>query len=317
MIELAAAGYRLNGTKVYSTGNLYADYIVVSAQDPAGPPVQLLVPADRDGVLIDDDWDGIGQRLTGSGTTRFVDVRVDQADFLDGSAAPGQRAPYSATYAQLWLTSVIAGILKRLVADAVDLVHGRSRSYYHAPTENPAQDVILQETLGYISAHAYVAEAAVLAAADRLEGAWAAVQAGTPDLELSLAAALAAAQAKVAVDEIAQRAASMIFDVGGATAARQSKQLDRHWRNIRTLASHNPRSYKAKWIGDYELNRTPLPTGAYFEACCCRHLHPRLPRARSHPVMSQASDTTTTTRRGSRPRSSRPGRPGPSSAPRP
>ena len=48
MIELAAAGYRLNGTKVYSTGNLYADYIVVSAQDPAAQPVQLLVPADRD-----------------------------------------------------------------------------------------------------------------------------------------------------------------------------------------------------------------------------------------------------------------------------
>ena len=257
-------GFRLNGTKVYSTGNLYADYIVVSAQDPAGKLVQIVVPADRDGVLIDDDWDGIRQRLTGSGTTRFVDVKVGQADFFSGGSAPGQRAPYSATYAQLWLTSVIAGILKRLVLDAVDLVHGRSRSYYHAPAEHPAQDVILQETLGYISANAFLAEAAVLAAADRLEGAWAAIQAGAPDLDLSLAAALAAAKAKVAVDEIAQRTSSMLFDVGGATAARQSKQLDRHWRNIRTLASHNPRSYKAKWIGDYELNRTPLPTGAYF-----------------------------------------------------
>ena len=200
----------------------------------------------------------------GCSTTRFVDVKVEQADFFSGGSAPGQRAPYSATYAQLWLTSVIAGILKRLVLDAVDLVHGRSRSYYHAPAEHPAQDVILQETLGYISANAYVAEAAVLAAADRLEGAWAAIQAGTPDLDLSLAAALAAAKAKVAVDEIAQRTSSMLFDVGGATAARQSKQLDRHWRNIRTLASHNPRSYKAKWIGDHELNGTPLPTGAYF-----------------------------------------------------
>jgi alkylation response protein AidB-like acyl-CoA dehydrogenase len=257
-------GYRLNGTKVYSTGNLYADYIVVAAQDPAANLAQILVPADRDGVLIDDDWDGIGQRLTGSGTTRFVDVKVGRSDFLPAGPARNQQAPYSATYAQLWLTSVIAGILKRLVPDAVDLVHGRSRSYYHAPAEQPARDVLLQETLGYISANAYIAEAAVLAAADRLEGAWAAIQAGAPDLDLSLAAALAAAKAKVAVDEIAQRTASMIFDVGGATAARQSKQLDRHWRNIRTLASHNPRSYKAKWIGDYELNRTPLPTGAYF-----------------------------------------------------
>jgi alkylation response protein AidB-like acyl-CoA dehydrogenase len=215
-------GYRLNGTKNYSTGNLYADYIVVSAEDPAGQLVQALVPAGRAGVAVDDDWDGIGQRLSGSGTTRFADVSVARSDLLDGSAAPGRRAPYSATYAQLWLTSVIAGILRRLVADAVDLVHGRSRTYYHAPDDHPSRDVLLQETMGYISAQAYVAEAAVLTASDRLEEAWAAVQAGAPDLQLSLAAALAAAKAKIVVDEIAQRAASMIFDVGGATAARQS-----------------------------------------------------------------------------------------------
>ena len=36
--------------------------------------------------------------------------------------------------------------------------------------------------------------------------------------------------------------------------------LDRHWRNARTLASHNPRVYKARILGDWLINgKDPLP----------------------------------------------------------
>lgn len=257
-------GYLLNGTKHYSTGALYADWIVVTAGDPDGQSVQVIVPGDRQGVLHDDDWDGIGQRLTGSGTTRFHDVWVDADEILPDSRAWTGIVPYPATFPQLYLTSVVAGILRRVTRDAVDLVHGRERTYYHAPSERPAADVLLQESVGYIAANAYVAEAAVLRAADELDVATGAVLAGRPDRERSLAASLAAAKTKVVIDKIALETATMIFDVGGATAVRARKQLDRHWRNIRTLASHNPRAYKAKWIGDYELNQTPFPSGAYF-----------------------------------------------------
>ncbi|ONH36694.1 hypothetical protein [Protofrankia sp. BMG5.30] len=47
------------------------------------------------------------------------------------------------------------------------------------------------------------------------------VLAGRADRELALRAALRAAKAKVVVDETGQRAASAVFDVGGATAARR------------------------------------------------------------------------------------------------
>ena len=60
------------------------------------------------------------------------------------------------------------------------------------------------------------------------------------------------------------RAAGELFDVGGGQAVRQSSHLDRHWRNIRTLASHNPRTYKARAVGAYEIDGTPLPNGAFF-----------------------------------------------------
>lgn len=36
----------------------------------------VIVPVDRDGLTLEDDWDGIGQRLSGTGTTRLDDVAV-------------------------------------------------------------------------------------------------------------------------------------------------------------------------------------------------------------------------------------------------
>jgi alkylation response protein AidB-like acyl-CoA dehydrogenase len=263
-LSLTPDGYRLNGTKFYSTGNLYADWIVVSAQTADDTNIRVVIPTDRPGVILDDDWDGIGQRLTGSGTTRLADVHVELAEILDESPTWFNDVPYQATLPQLYLTAVIAGILRRVVRDAVALVHGRQRTFYHAVGDSPADDPILQQTVGQIASIAYAAETVVLAAADALGASTDAGLAGEPDNGRALHASLRAAKAKVVVDEIAQRAASMVFDVGGATAVRQSVQLDRHWRNIRTLASHNPSTYKAKWIGGYEINGTPLPTGAFF-----------------------------------------------------
>jgi alkylation response protein AidB-like acyl-CoA dehydrogenase len=75
---------------------------------------------------------------------------------------------------------------------------------------------------------------------------------------------LRAAAAKVVVDALGQKAASQVFDVGGASVVRQSHLLDRHWRNIRTLASHNPTSYKAQAIGAHYVRGTRLPGSGYF-----------------------------------------------------
>jgi len=48
----------------------------------------------------------------------------------------------------------------------------------------------------------------------------------------------------------------------GASDTRVSKALDRHWRNARTLSSHNPVVYKARDIGDWKVNGT-APTGIW------------------------------------------------------
>jgi Acyl-CoA dehydrogenase, C-terminal domain len=50
------------------------------------------------------------------------------------------------------------------------------------------------------------------------------------------------------------KATNEIFEVGGSSALDRKFYLDRHWRNARTLASHNPVIYRERQVGDYLLN---------------------------------------------------------------
>jgi hypothetical protein len=51
---------------------------------------------------------------------------------------------------------------------------------------------------------------------------------------------------------------------GSAELAALLDDLHRHWRNARTIASHNPTIYKARAIGDVEINGADLPPSWFF-----------------------------------------------------
>lgn len=257
-------GLYLRGTKYYSTGSLYADLIVVRATASDGAGVTVIIPADRDGVELVDDWDGIGQRVTGTGTTNFHDVRVEADEVIPESEYSGFLLPYTSTIAQLFVTSINAGIVRATLRDAKALIKSRTRNFYYAPAEIASEDPILQQTVGHIAANAFAAETVVLAAAEALDRVAEARLSGHDINERAQEAAAAAAKAKIIVDELALRSATALFDVGGASAAVRDKNLDRHWRNARTLASHNPASYKARAIGALELHGTKLPDLGFF-----------------------------------------------------
>jgi alkylation response protein AidB-like acyl-CoA dehydrogenase len=257
-------GYRLDGTKYYSTGTLYCDYVMVRATDPSGATASVIIPAGREGVTRTDDWDGAGQRLTGTGTTTFVNVRVAREEAVFDAPDRGHGLPYYNTQAQLFLTAVNAGVAHAILRDATALARSRGRTFYYAPADRAADDPILQQTIGQISANAFAAESVVLAAADALDVKSAAYDANDFGVEHAAHAALLAAKAKVIVDELAIRSGSLLFDVGGASSTKRSHNFDRHWRNARTLSSHNPTTLKARSIGDYEVNGTPLPEKGFF-----------------------------------------------------
>ena len=255
-------GLRLNGRKFYSTGNLYADHLQVFAVDGEGQPVKVIVPATRAGVDVADDWDGFGQEFTGSGSTIYTDVAVEPQDVVRDARAT--KLPYFATFAQLYLSAVVAGIAQRIVLDATALLKARERNFYHAVEAVAAEDPLLQTVVGRLSSVAHIARVGVLDAAALLGAAYASATIGEVDATLFARAADATARTKVVVDELALRAAGELFEVAGASASRRGNRLDRHWRNLRTVTAHNPLVYKALAIGRQVVQGTPLPNLSYF-----------------------------------------------------
>lgn len=243
----------LNGTKYYSTGSLYADYILAAA-DRDGERVGVLVDANAEGVRQHDDWDGFGQRLTASGTTEFTDVMVADERILGpgyGVAGP----TYATSYLQLVQLAVLAGIAQRAERDARAWVAARTRGYTHSVADLPRQDPLVQQVIGRLSAAAFAARASVLAVADVLDEALA----GGAREDDVVAAELAAAQAQLAVIDLVLPATTLLFEVGGASVVSERLRLDRHWRNARTISVHNPAIHKARAIGDHLLNGADLP----------------------------------------------------------
>jgi alkylation response protein AidB-like acyl-CoA dehydrogenase len=261
----ADGGYRLSGEKYYSTGTLFSDYLTVSATTDHDSVATVIVPTGRDGVRLVDDWDGFGQRRTGTGTTTFTDVAVAPDEVLSDTPYDAEAVP-TVQYAslQLFIHAVVAGVLANVVEDGVALLESRQRNFSHALTERPSDDPLLQRQLGELAATAYVARAAVLGAAATIGAAVESAVDGVPDQNLAEQAQLDVAKVKVHLDRIAPDAATRLLELGGASAASRARNLDRHWRNIRTITLHNPVAYKARVVGENLVHGTPVPANAYF-----------------------------------------------------
>ncbi|WP_197381907.1 acyl-CoA dehydrogenase family protein [Mycolicibacterium mengxianglii] len=257
--------FRLNGEKYYSTGTLFSDYLTVAATTDHDSVASVIVPTDRTGVSVVDDWDGFGQRRTGTGTTVFENVVVTPEEILVDTpydAPPTPTVQY--TSLQLYIHAVVAGVLASVVDDGVALLRSRARSFSHALAESPVDDPLYQKLLGELASTASIARAAVLDAAEAIAAANDSAVNGIPDAELATAAQLRAAEVKVHLDAVAPEAATRLLELGGASAASRARNLDRHWRNIRTITLHNPVAHKARVIGEHLLHHTPIPANTYF-----------------------------------------------------
>ncbi|GAA1183415.1 acyl-CoA dehydrogenase family protein [Nesterenkonia xinjiangensis] len=261
--------WRLDGEKFYSTGTIFSDYTRVSASRAGQEGRRFAVVAtDAEGVEIIDDWDGFGQKLTGTGTTRFHGTPVEDVAVLD--RVPGSHeAIHEAAFFQLYLLAVQVGIARAAVADAVALVAKRTRTFNTSGSGQLfREDPLIQQIIGTMSAKAFAAEATVLEVArihDRSLEAGFAVGTHETGFEGELpqavyAAEIAVEQAQVTVPEIVIGVTQELFQTVGASATLRTKALDRHWRNAQTIATHNPIVFRARSIGDWEINGT-LPEG--------------------------------------------------------
>ncbi|WP_261624578.1 acyl-CoA dehydrogenase family protein [Nesterenkonia marinintestina] len=257
--------WRLDGEKFYSTGTIFSDCTRVSAARDDGPGRRFaLVAVDAPGVTVEDDWDGFGQRLTGTGTTRFADVGVEPFGVLD--RVPGSHeAIHEAAFFQLYLLAVQVGAARAALRDAVELIRTRRRTFNTSGSGRLfREDPLIQQIVGRMSARLFAAESTVSEVArvhDRSLAAGHAAGTHTPGFAGEVPTAvydseIAVERAHVVVPQLCLDVVGELFQTVGASAVSRSKALDRHWRNIQTVATHNPIVFRARSLGEYEIDGT-------------------------------------------------------------
>lgn len=245
--------YVLTGVKHYSTGALFADWIPVLARAEDDRLHVAYVPSDTPGLSVIDDWDGLGQRTTASGTVR-----------LDGVPVPGDRVlPHHLTFegpqlhgavAQLLHAAIDAGIAAGALAEAAEFVRTKSRPWFESGVEAAAEDPLLIQRFGELDLEVRASQALLREAAR-------AVDAARADLtdDTAAEASLAVAAAKVRAARAAVEVSSALFEVSGTRSALHSLNLHRHWRDARTHTLHDPTRWKIQHLGRFVLNGTRPP----------------------------------------------------------
>lgn len=259
LTQQPSGDFVLSGRKFYSTGALFADWLVVRASLADGsvptastPKALALVPRTAEGVEVVDDWDGMGQRTTASGTVTLDDVAVPAEHVVPFSPIFSGPTTYGAR-AQLLHSAIDVGIATGALAAGVRQAE-RARPHFEASVATAAEDPTLVHTAGELTVTVRGAQA-LLAEAGR------AVDAATEHLtdESAAAASVAVAVAKVAAVRASLDASNGLFELGGTRSASASGNLSRYWRDARTHTLHDPTRWKLQHIGRYTLSGTRPP----------------------------------------------------------
>lgn len=261
-IERDGRDFRIDGTKYYATGSLFAGWlaVVAPASTPAGPrPHLAFVPADHPGVRIEDDWAGMGQRTTASGTVHLAGVTVSPELVLEQYRTFEEPTTYGAL-AQLLHAAIDVGAARGALEETSEFVRTKSRPWFESGVDTAAEDPLLVQRFGELEVQVRSAEALLVTAAERVETADALLAEGAPDTEDATAeASIAVAAAKVVGGRTAVEVSSALFEAAGTRATADDANLHRHWRDARTHTVHDPVRWKVQHIGAYSLNRRRPP----------------------------------------------------------
>ncbi|MFZ3572775.1 SfnB family sulfur acquisition oxidoreductase [Streptomyces sp. BH097] len=246
-------GRILDGTKYYATGSLFAHWIPVYATDEEGRVHAAWVPADEPGVTVEDDWNGMGQRTTGSGTVRFEQVRVP-AERIVPVYPIFEKAEVFGAFGQYLHAAIDTGIAVSALRDGKRLIRELARPRKETGLDRAADEEAVIDLFGALALRVRTARALLREAGEAVDAAHAHL-----DTRTAAEASAAVAAARAHSDEVSLKVSSGIFELIGTRAADRALGLDRHWRNARTHTLHDPRRLKLRYLGGWELNDTPPP----------------------------------------------------------
>jgi len=219
-------GWRINGSKTFSTGSPVLRWAVVSAAD-GERLASFLVPLAAQGVRIEPTWDTMGMRATGSHTVVFSEVEIDAGAELPraDASAPGANLPYERAWA-LTVAAVYLGIAEAARDFAVQFARERK------PTALGGKSIAtvphIRQRAGRLDLELFGARAALVGTAR----AWDAHR--SADMDAALAAA------KVVTSNTAVQVAEEAMRLVGGSSFDRSAPLERYYRDVRGGLHHPP-----------------------------------------------------------------------------
>lgn len=240
----AGDAYRIKGSKTFVSGAGHASAYLVAARRGDDPEVvsQFLVPADTPGLRVEQTWDSLGMRATGSNDLH-LDVEVPATRLLGGVEG------LALWFAQLmphWLiasyAAVYVGVAQAAVDAAVD--HLKARGLQNLPA--------VRARVGRADAAVSAARLTVREAARRV------------DREPGDAETIRWVwRAKLLAGDTAAEVAASMLAAAGTSASRRGHPLERLFRDARCGALQPATSdVCADWLGVAALGGDPDGDGA-------------------------------------------------------
>ncbi|WP_256757742.1 acyl-CoA dehydrogenase family protein [Cohnella sp. WQ 127256] len=253
--------YVLNGIKGFTSGSPYADILLISFRDQSNEDIfhRAVIPAERQGVIVHNDWDAIGQRQTGSGTLSYQDAIVHKSELIDETYRKGTvLSTFPPILAQLVLSNLFVGSAQGAIAEAAQYTRTQSRPWVTSGVERANEDPIIIRQYGELGIELEAAVSLVDRAIVQVDKAYA--QGFDMTAEERGEAGYIVTTANVFSGNASLNICSRVFEVMGARASANKYGFDRFWRNVRTHTLHNPAEYKVLTAGHYVLNgQLPRP----------------------------------------------------------
>ncbi|WFU78168.1 acyl-CoA dehydrogenase family protein [Bradyrhizobium sp. CIAT3101] len=254
-------GFILDGYRPFTSGSHIADYLQVAWEDhETNARSFAAIPASRDGIHVENDWDGFGQRQTGSGRVSYKGVRVHRGEVLEYQPDGGR--PYQTItpfLRQSTLLNVFIGSAQGALITARDYTRDKSRPWIHSDVDQHTDDPWIKRVYGEFYTRVKAATLLADEAAAALDWVWSRGRDLTAQERGE--ASVVIAGANVHAGEVALDVTSRIFEVMGARSATIANGYDRFWRNVRIHTLHNPAEYKTRNVGSWFLTGAhPAPS---------------------------------------------------------
>lgn len=218
-------GWVISGRKIFTTLSPVLDYFVVSARiDDTDEVGQFLVHKDHKGLSIDETWNSVAMRATGSHDLVLENVQLDDKDFLN-KLTPGKKPP------QGWLLHIPA-VYQGIATAAFDYALNFANTY--APNTltsgTIAQFPAVQQKLGEMKLRLIQSDYLLYGVARDWDNA---DEAGRELLADALAAT------KVSIVNNALEVVDLAMRLVGAKSLAANNPLQRYYRDVRA-GLHNP-----------------------------------------------------------------------------